>query len=346
MQSSDTQLAKSVGLDEHDGVYRLIMAGWGAQVVRTLAEMDVAEHLEPGPLAADQIAERASSDPDMTYRVLRAGAALGLLDYDQATGKFSGNSRLNILHEKSPLTLKHYARAAAGPAFWLPALRLSDTVRRGHNYVEETLGANVWDYFASHDDEARTFRTAMSDISMPIIREAVSVIQVSARGHVIDIGGADGAFVCELLQANPQLTGAVLDLPSAMPGVAEESRERGLADRISGITGDFLDSVPPADVYLLKFVLHDWCDQSCIEILSNVRGAMNPGARLFIVEMMLTGQANSASVALMDMAMLFGFSGRERDIDEYRNLLQLAGLTIVKTSPLHHPYHMIEARAS
>ena len=181
-------------------------------------------------------------------------------------------------------TLKHYAQTATGPAFWLPALRLSDTVRRGRNYVEEALGANVWEYFASREDEARTFRTAMSDISVPIIREAVSAIQVSGGGLVIDIGGANGAFVCELLQADPQLTGVVLDLPDAMPGVAEESERRGLGDRMSGISGDFFDSVPSADLYLLKFVLHDWCDESCVEILSNVRAAMNPGARLFIAD--------------------------------------------------------------
>jgi hypothetical protein len=47
----------------------------------------------------------------------------------------------------------------------------------------------------------------------------------------------------------------------------------------------------------------------------------------------------------MDMAMLFGFSGRERDINEYEKLLRAAGLVIVRTSPLHRPYHLIEARA-
>jgi hypothetical protein len=31
-------------------------------------------------------------------------------------------------------------------------------------------------------------------------------------------------------------------------------------------------------------------DDSCIEILSNVRRAMNPGARVFIVEMMFADQ--------------------------------------------------------
>jgi hypothetical protein len=33
---------------EHDEIYRLIMAGWASQVVRTLATLSVAEHLDRG----------------------------------------------------------------------------------------------------------------------------------------------------------------------------------------------------------------------------------------------------------------------------------------------------------
>ena len=335
----------SAAQEEYDELYRLIMAGWGSQAVRTLASLSVAEHLDGGSLTAEQIAERACSDPSMTYRVLRAGVALGLLEYDNVTKAFSGTSRLEILHADSPFTLKHYAQAAPGPAFWLPALRLPDTVRRGSNYAEETLGGNVWDFFAGHDDQARMFRTAMTDLSTPVIREAVSVIDAASARFVVDVGGADGAFLAELLQDNPHLNGTVLELPEAMSGVAQESRCRGLGDRMSGTGGDFFDSVPAADLYLLKFVLHDWNDESCVKILSNIRRAMNPGARLFITEMVFTDQAASLSAALMDVGMLFAFSGQERELAEFEKLLRAADMAIARTLTLHEPYHLIEAQA-
>lgn len=329
----------------HDEVYRLIMAGWGSQVLRTLANLSVAEHLDDGPLTAQQIAQRAGSDPDMTYRVLRAGVALGLLEYDNASQDFTRTRWLEILHEDSPFTLKHYAQAAIGPAFWLPALRLADTVRRGSNYVQETLGGDLWNYFADHDDEARIFREAMSDISTPVIREAVSLIDVACNGSVIDVGGANGAFVGELLQERQDLTGTVLDLPDAMPGIAYEAHRRKLSGRLSGTAGDFFVSVPAADVYLLKFVLHDWDDRSCITILTNIRRGMKPGARLFIIEMAFSDQATSISSALMDVAMLFSLHGRERDMYEYEKLLHAADLVIVQATPLHQPYYLIEVQS-
>jgi hypothetical protein len=335
----------SAAQHDHDEVYHLIMAGWGAQVVRTLASLSVAEHLDGAALTAEQIADRAYSDAKMTYRVLRAGVALGLLDYDAVTRAFSATSRLEILHRDSPFTLKHYAQAAIGPAYWLPAVRLPDTVRRGSNHVQEALGASVWEFLADRREEAQMFWAAMTDISAPVIRDAVSAIEVAGAGLAVDVGGAEGAFVAELLEANPHLRGVVLDLPEAMAGVAEESRRRGLGERMSGIGGDFFDSVPAADLYLLKFVLHDWSDESCVKILSNIRRAMNPGARVFIVEMTFTDEAPSMSAALMDVAMLFAFTGQERELAEFEKLLGAADLAIAHTSTLHHPYHLIEARA-
>jgi hypothetical protein len=43
--------------------------------------------------------------------------------------------------------------------------------------------------------------------------------------------------------------------------------------------GDFFESVPPVDLYLLRFILHDWDDQGAIKILQQCREAMTTGAR-------------------------------------------------------------------
>lgn len=339
--------AEGSARDEHDGVYRLVMAGWATQVVRAFATLAIAEHLERGPLTAPQIAEQAGTDPALTYRVLRAGVALGFLHFDPTTTAFTGTSRLDILHPDNPLTLKHFAQAVPGPATWLPTVRLPDAVRRGRNYVEETLGSELWQYYADHDEEARVFRAAMSDVSLPLIREAVSIIGEVGGPFVLDVGGANGAFVGQLLLKNTHLNGGVLDLAQAMAGVAEAACQQGLGDRISGIAGDFLEHVPAADIYLLKFILHDWDDDSCRKILSNIRRSMKPNARLFVLEMVISDHVDapiSLSAVLMDVLMLNVFNGRERDLIEFETLLHDAGLAIVATTPLHHPYQLIEAQ--
>ncbi|MFE5502816.1 methyltransferase [Amycolatopsis japonica] len=331
--------------DHFSQVYHLIMAAWGSQAIRAIAALSVAEHLDGGPLSAQDIARRESSDPDMTYRVLRAGAALGLLTYDVTQGTFSPAPMLAVLHEDSPSSLKHYAQAAIGPAFWLPAVLLPDAVTTGTHQAVEALGSDVFGYFGKNPVEARTFSAAMTDLSAPVIREAVTVIDVGSARTVLDVGGAYGTFVSELVQRNPRLTGSVLELPHVAAGVSGKARVRGLEGRVTGITGDFFKAVPGADIYLLKHVLHDWDDESCRLILSNIREAMPPGGRLFVVEMLIGDSGASPDAALMDMAMLFATTGQERELGQFDALFSAAGLRRTQAVPLRSSYFLIEAEA-
>jgi hypothetical protein len=328
--------------EDHDSVYRLIMAGWGSQVVRTLAAFSIAEHLAAAPLTSAEIAERLSSDPGMTYRLMRAATALGLLAYEPGTGRFTGTPMLDVLHGDSPLSLKHYAQTVGSDVFWLPSMRLQDAVQQGRNYAEEALGCTPFEYFAKHERDARIFGSAMTELSTPVIAEAVPTLDVGDARSVVDVGGADGAFIAAVLERHPNLYGSVLDLPQAMDGVADEADRRGLADRMSGVVGDFFKHVPSADLYLLKFILHDWDDASCHRILSNIRRAMTPTSRLVIVEM--TVDTATVEASLMDVAMMFAFTGQERDEAHFESLLTAAGLKVSRAQRLHQPYLLIEAK--
>ena len=53
--------------------------------------------------------------------------------------------------------------------------------------------------------------------------------------------------------------------------------------------GTFFESVPSADAHILSNVIHDWPDEEAIQILENVRRVGRPGARLFLLEMILDG---------------------------------------------------------
>ena len=161
------------------------------------------------------------------------------------------------------------------------------------------LGSTIFDYFGQHRDQARIFSAAMTDLSTRVIREAASLMDVGGARYAVDVGGANGTFVSELVKRNPNLTGAVFDLPHV---VAVEGGRRGLADRVTGIAGDFFDSVRPADIYLLKFILHDWADPSCMSLLS-----------------------------LMDMGILFSL-GQERSLVQFEALLNSARLATTNCS--------------
>ncbi|XP_064220647.1 acetylserotonin O-methyltransferase-like [Aotus nancymaae] len=64
--------------------------------------------------------------------------------------------------------------------------------------------------------------------------------------------------------------------------------------------GDFFrDPLPPADLYVLCQVLHDWPDDKVHKILSRVSQSCKPGAGLLLVETLLDEEKREARGGLM-----------------------------------------------
>jgi predicted O-methyltransferase YrrM len=319
-----------------------LVGPWLAQAVRAAVDLSLAEHLAEGPKTAAEIAEAEGSDPGTTARFLRACASIGLVAY--ADKGFTGTEALAVLHRDAPMSLRDLAASQSSACLWLTWARIPEAVRSGEAQTDQALGMPFFDYLAAHPDQGALFGAAMTSMSAPVIRDAVEVIDVAGAATVVDVGGAHGSFALAMLARHPGLEAVVLDLPHALPGARAAAAERGLSDRLTTVAGDFFREVPPGDLLLLKFILHDWPDDECVQILSNCRNALRPGGRVVIAEIVIDDHA--AGIApLMDIAMLASTGSRERTLDEFDDLLSRAGLRRVAATPVEPPYVVIEATA-
>jgi hypothetical protein len=99
-----------------------------------------------------------------------------------------------------------------------------------------------------------------------------------------------------------------------------------------GLPRDFFESVPAADLYVLKYILHDWDDVSCVRILQNCRASLVEGGRIAVIDLLIGETGQPGLAPLMDMNMLDMTRGRERQIAEFDSLFTAAGLRRVKVS--------------
>jgi hypothetical protein len=208
------------------------------------------------------------------------------------------------------------------------------------------LGAELWDYYAQTPEEGAAFTQAMHGFTSGIVQEVARVIDTSTAKLAVDIGGASGTLVHSLMIANPQLHGIILDLPDVVPSATAAASALGLAERSRALAGDFFNCVPEADIYLLKYVLHDWKDGQAVRILERCRQAMRPGGRVILIERLL-GEIGEPGLALLsDFNMMVMLGGRERTLAEYCALLKDASLRLSKSSPIRSPMAVIEAVAA
>ncbi|MFC4465494.1 methyltransferase [Streptomyces xiangluensis] len=177
---------------------------------------------------------------------------------------------------------------------------------------------------------------------LPVLLIASLPTRQRLAGLRVDVGGANGDFVLALMEANPQLSGQVLDLPHTVESARGEAEKRGLSDRFSAVAGDFFAEVPSADLYLLKTIMHDWDDTQCAVILRNCRAAVNEGGRALVVEMVIGEIGKPDFATRADMAMLTMTNGMERDLDEFDALFAASGWRRSQTYPVGGGYFGME----
>ncbi|MQY40845.1 Mitomycin biosynthesis 6-O-methyltransferase [Streptomyces sp. RB17] len=181
------------------------------------------------------------------------------------------------------------------------------------------------------------FASSMSNATDMVIHDVTAALDLDGVSVAVDVGGSTGALVQELLKKSQGLTGVVLEMPHVVDSAVEAASKAGVLDRFSAVSGDFFKEVPAADLYLLKMIIHDWNDAECLTILRNCRASAKPGARAAVFDCVVgkTGEPNYG--ALLDMNMLVGSDGQERDFDEFDALYAKSGWRRVATKPTRSP---------
>lgn len=325
-----------------DRMMRMITGYWISQIVHGAARISLAECLHTGAKTSAEIAAAADIDPDAAFRFLRACAGLGLVAHDGRC-LFSATPLLNTLRNDNPHSLKGMALTQAAPSHWLPWGRFTDALKTGESQAKAALGVEFFDYLGQTPAEAEAFTESMRGLTASVSEEVASILDMTGVSCAVDIGGGSGTLLFPLIKANPALRGVVFELPTIVPSAEKAAAEAGLSERLTVTGGDFFASVPPADLYLLKYILHDWDDEACVKILRNCREAMNPGGRIAIIELVIGEIGESGPAPLLDLNMLVLMRGRERSLGEYRRLLQAAGFGTVKVMRTNTPMTLLEA---
>ena len=327
-----TSARLSTEAHDYERMAGMVTGFWVTQTVRAAAIYNLADHLAAGTDTAEAIAKAESTDPGATRRLLRTCASLGLMI--SADGlHYTGTSLLNTLQKDDPHSLRYFAISQSAPGHWLPWGKFPEAVRTGqHQVTAAHLEANIFDYFAKHLDEAFFFTESMTNLSRAAALDIAAVLDTKGVKLALDIGGASGDVVRAMMRENPELHGGVFDLPHIIPAAAEAAKNDGLAERFTTVGGDFFESVPPADLYVLKYILHDWDDDSCVRILQNCRASLVEGGRIAVVDHLVGEVGQPGLGPLMDMNMLDMTGGKEREIGEFDALFSAAGLRRVKVS--------------
>ncbi|KAI0260753.1 S-adenosyl-L-methionine-dependent methyltransferase [Gloeopeniophorella convolvens] len=203
----------------------------------------------------------------------------------------------------------------------------------------------------------------------------------------VDCGGGQGNLSISLAELLPKSRFFIQDLPEVMP-IAQGNIERraplfAKEGRVVPEPVNFFDVQPrfgENHVYLLRYILHDWPDHACVNILKNITRVAPPSARIIIIEVIsspntvssfdsngdgvvtlddLAGEkqhraltppayipanfgANAKMSLGLGMQMMATFNALERSMREWKQVILQGGLRIVQVHAMRGLVSAIE----
>ena len=305
--------------------------------------LGIPELVADRPRSILALARATRSHPDTLYRVLRALATVGVLAEHKGR-RFAGTALSDLLRTDVRGSLRAPALLAGEP--WRRvAYDLPTAVRRGRSPFPHAYGADFYHYLGRHPARYQMFLEAMECHWPGLAPAVVRAGRLTRARRVVDVGGGPGNLMQAILEASPTATGVVLETPAAAVRARRRLAAAGLDRRCRVVAGDFFRSVPRGgDAYVLAFVLHNWDARRAATILARCRAAMDPHARLLIVEVLLPPDDGRATPAqIHDLEMLVFTDGRERTVAEYRALLRGSGFRLTRIAPAAGGASVLEA---
>ncbi|HEU5120708.1 MAG TPA: methyltransferase [Candidatus Nitrosocosmicus sp.] len=326
-------------MSEFDKTIDIIFGRWKSQILYAGAKTGLFDYLTTNPIDIRQIAQDLNLNETMTYRILRAIATLGYVKEERDVRKFSITPLGELLKKDHPHTLQGVLLLEEGPEHYQIWKHLPQMIKDGQqNAFSSEYGINLFEYAAKNSEYSKVFNNAMSSYSAihtTMVLEALNDYDFSKVSRICEIGGGQGHLSSHLHSKYDHLNGMILELgPVVKNQESSWTYKMGLQDRCKYVEGNMFEQVPPADLYIMKMILHDWNDGECIQILSNIHKDAPDKARIFIVEHIVPNPTIPHFSKLFDIHMMCATTGRERTIEEYEFILSRSGWQYIQT---HHP---------
>ena len=312
---------------------------WQACSVGAAAELELADHLTEGPLPVDVLAERTQTHAPFLFRLLRALESTGIFT-QVSPGVFANSPASECLRRHAPNSNWAWIRIclSSGASVYEGWRGIMHSLKNGEPGFETIVGCSPWKWLQQNPEMQTIFNQAMRDLSTSISPAIAAAYDWSRFPVIADIGGGIGAQLSAILKVHPSCQGILFDQPEV---VAESPSN----ERIKPVGGNFFDAIPvEADVYMMRWILHDWSDAECVQILGNVKEAAGSGARLVVIDSVIPETAEFDMGKWMDLNMMVNITGRERTATEFEQLLAQAGFELEEIVPTASPLGIVVSK--
>ncbi|KAK4111488.1 hypothetical protein N656DRAFT_799320 [Canariomyces notabilis] len=329
----------------HDTMLRLFNANLEISVVKSALDLGLFKRLASSPtsLSVNDLASPSGADPQLLGRLLRYLASIRMIR-ETGRDRFTANHATVAFTDPRVEGALNYTFHINGPVYQsLPAhlaqtgygrqkVASSGSKLAFNKAFDTSLPAFAW--FQQNPQTLKWFQQLMSVPREGDWLDVLPMPDVSNDDKIafVDVGGGFGQQCARLTARYPGLKGHVVlqDRPEVISSVKASAP----IDGIMAVAHDFFEPQPAemrgAQFYYLRTVLHDWDDADAEKVLRNLKEAAGGNGKVLIDEMVLPNQGVHWWSASLDLHMYAMLGALERTEEQWRALLDRAGLRIVE----------------
>jgi len=244
-----------------------------SRILLTGAEVDLFTLLSPGPLSAEEAADRTGADLRALTIVLDALAAMDFLV--KREGRYACPPAVSALLSKD------------SPDSVLPMIHHMAHVWQRWSKLTEVVAGKKEPEKSSATPEAGeilAFIGAMHAIAAKLAPGIVAAVGGGRARNLLDVGGASGTYTLAFLQAFPEMRATLFDRPEVVEMARKRLEEAGFMNRATLVGGDFYrDEFPPGhDLAFVSAIIHQNSSQQNLDLYRKIFRALAPGGRIVI----------------------------------------------------------------
>lgn len=194
-------------------------------------------------------------------------------------------------------------------------------------------------YLSKHPHVAKRLASGMKDHStaaeshLDHLMDGVDWERIG-DAHVVDIGGSTGHASIALAKTFPNLTFTVQDLPHVIAQASKQQLDPSIADRVRFEAHSFFEPQPAsssqADIFLFRQCIQNHPHENAVKIIQALVPSLTRTDSILILNNIVlpalgdntTGLNEQAAVRVRDLFMMQAMGGQERDLEQWKQLLQ------------------------
>ncbi|USP82230.1 S-adenosyl-L-methionine-dependent methyltransferase [Curvularia clavata] len=224
----------------------------------------------------------------------------------------------------------------ANPRHGTEVRRLPEAMRRwpgsqeinntAHNYIYND-DLSFFEILSMEPGRAKAFMDSMTYFTSNPMFNPKYILEYDWSRHtnetVVDIRGSQGQVALEIAKKHPDIRIIVEDRPEII-----ELAPKDAPSNVSFLEHDFFRPKPVqgTDVYLLRWIIHDWPEKFAIKILQALKPVLKAGTRIIVMNAIIPEKGvltpyQERPSRDFEIIMKLAFNARERYESEWKQLV-------------------------